>query len=366
MTDSDTIPAPDWLSKLVSALDTNPNASGVEGKVIAKNAGEFDPIGEGPSNLEGGVFLTCNCAYRRDALDRVGGFDESFPYPAYEDTDLAARVTEIGTIVWQPEAVISPGTPHFQSSLEKVASLRICPVDGYAIRLSRLENIPDKSSAFALRYCRRYASVLKDCASFAVAPETALCVPEAFRDGNLRIDRCTLYRRATRALWRLQASQGPWKFSGSRVTPRRGNQTETLSTPLVYVIVLTFNVRDLARRCLESLKTLSYPNLRVVVVDNASNDGTEEMVRTEFADLSILQTGNNFGYTGGNNRGIELALREGAEYVVVINPDTVVVNREFIGEMVDYEANRDVGISGPRVFLREKGVVQNTVLYQPD
>jgi len=106
MTDSDTIPAPDWLSKLVAALDANPNASGVEGKVIAKNAGEFDPIGEGPSNLEGGVFLTCNCAYRRDALDRVGGFDESFPYPAYEDTDLAARVTEIGTIVWQPEAVV--------------------------------------------------------------------------------------------------------------------------------------------------------------------------------------------------------------------------------------------------------------------
>jgi len=139
-----------------------------------------------------------------------------------------------------------------------------------------------------------------------------------------------------------------------------------LSTPLVYVIVLTFNVRDLARRCLESLKTLSYPNLRVVAVDNASSDGTEEMVRTEFAHLSILQTGNNFGYTGGNNRGIEFALREGAEYVVVINPDTVVVNREFIGEMVDYmEANRDVGISGPRVFLREKGVVQNTVLYQP-
>lgn len=106
MTDSDTVPAQDWLSKLVSMLDAHPEASGVEGKVIANNAGEFEPIGEGPVNLEGGVFLTCNCAYRRTALDRVGGFDESFPYPAYEDTDLAARVMEVGTIVWQPDAVV--------------------------------------------------------------------------------------------------------------------------------------------------------------------------------------------------------------------------------------------------------------------
>ena len=106
MTDSDTIPADDWLSRLVSKLAVHPEASGVEGKVIANNAGEFEPIGEGPTNLQGGVFLTCNCAYRREALDRVGGFDESFPYPAYEDTDLAARVMERGTIVFEPDAVV--------------------------------------------------------------------------------------------------------------------------------------------------------------------------------------------------------------------------------------------------------------------
>ena len=108
-----------------------------------------------------------------------------------------------------------------------------------------------------------------------------------------------------------------------------------MNIPLVYVIVLTFNVREASRRCLESLKTLTYPNLNVVVVDNASSDQTEEMVRSEFRNYAMVQTGDNLGYTGGNNRGIEFALNRGADYVVILNPDTVVVNGAFIGEMVD-------------------------------
>jgi glycosyltransferase involved in cell wall biosynthesis len=106
MTDSDTVPDRDWLAKLLDALDAHPDAVAVEGKVFAANEGAFDPLGEGPSNASGGVYLTCNCAYRREVLLRIGGFDESFPYPAYEDTELAARAQEHGRIVWQPEALV--------------------------------------------------------------------------------------------------------------------------------------------------------------------------------------------------------------------------------------------------------------------
>src|SRR5262249_54782450 len=53
-----------------------------------------------------GVYLTCNCAYRRQTLVEVGGFDETFPHPAYEDTELAARILQIGKIAWQPEAIV--------------------------------------------------------------------------------------------------------------------------------------------------------------------------------------------------------------------------------------------------------------------
>jgi len=106
MTDSDTLPQRSWLRKLAEGFAENPEALAVEGKVYAENEGEFDPLGEGPTNKSGGVYLTCNCAYRRDVLLRVGGFDESFPYPAYEDTELAARVRRIGPIIWQPEAIV--------------------------------------------------------------------------------------------------------------------------------------------------------------------------------------------------------------------------------------------------------------------
>jgi GT2 family glycosyltransferase len=106
MTDSDTLPDRLWLKKLHQALANNPDAVAVEGRVYAANEGEFDPLGEGPVNQSGGVYLTCNCAYRRAALVEIGGFDETFPYPAYEDTELAARAQQIGRIVWGPEAVV--------------------------------------------------------------------------------------------------------------------------------------------------------------------------------------------------------------------------------------------------------------------
>ena len=106
MTDSDTLPDRSWLRKLYQALMNDPDAIAVEGRVYAANEGEFDPLGEGPVNKSGGVFLTCNCAYRREALVEIGGFDETFPYPAFEDTELAARAQLIGRIVWEPEAIV--------------------------------------------------------------------------------------------------------------------------------------------------------------------------------------------------------------------------------------------------------------------
>ncbi len=139
-----------------------------------------------------------------------------------------------------------------------------------------------------------------------------------------------------------------------------------MAMPSVYIIVLTYNSREIARRCLYSLRALAYPNHQVVVVDNASSDGTEAMAREVFPDLPLIQTGGNQGYTGGNNRGIEYALARGADFVLLLNPDTVLANPKFVDEMVAYlEANSRVGIAGPRVFFREAGVVQNTVLHAP-
>ncbi|MCI0337217.1 MAG: glycosyltransferase [Acidobacteria bacterium] len=146
MTDSDTLPWSTWLRKLAEGFNDNPDALAVEGMVYADNEGEFDPLGEGPSNKNGGVFLTCNCAYRRDILLRVGGFDETFPYPAYEDTELAARVRKFGRIIWQPEAiVIHPQRPlTLRAVLKKLRHWEYVLLMGYRYGYLAWEKYPVK------------------------------------------------------------------------------------------------------------------------------------------------------------------------------------------------------------------------------
>lgn len=125
-------------------------------------------------------------------------------------------------------------------------------------------------------------------------------------------------------------------------------------------------MRDQVRECLLSLAEVPYPNLTTIVIDNDSGDGIEQMLAAEFPHVVFLQTGENSGYTGGNNFGIRHAINAGADYVLILNPDTVVVNPNFVAEMVlNLEANPRIGIAGPRVFYREAGQVQNTVLFAP-
>lgn len=105
MIDDDAVPQPGWFLSLVRPFESDDEIVGVEGKVVPTGV-DYGPLGMSPVNLEGGVFLTCNIAYRRDALLRVGGFDEGFPYPACEDADLAAAISEYGRISWAPGAEV--------------------------------------------------------------------------------------------------------------------------------------------------------------------------------------------------------------------------------------------------------------------
>jgi GT2 family glycosyltransferase len=137
-------------------------------------------------------------------------------------------------------------------------------------------------------------------------------------------------------------------------------------SPKVFIIVLNFNQKAFTLDCIASFKTLTYPNAELVVVDNASSDDSEAAFKEAFPELCVLQTGKNLGYTGGNNLGMQYALDHDADYVLVVNPDTVVVNPEFVTELVNYmEARREVGIAGPKVFWHDTDTIQNTVLHFP-
>ena len=96
--------------------------------------------------------------------------------------------------------------------------------------------------------------------------------------------------------------------------------------PLTYLIVLNYNGKRLLQRCLSSLKKTRYGNMRVLVVDNGSVDGSVEMVKREFRDVEVLALRRNLGYAAANNLGILYSLRRGAKYVVLLNNDIEVLD----------------------------------------
>jgi GT2 family glycosyltransferase len=94
--------------------------------------------------------------------------------------------------------------------------------------------------------------------------------------------------------------------------------------PGIAVIVLNWNgVRD-TLDCLASLRSLDYGNFGVIVVDNGSTDGSAGTLRAAHPWVEVVETGANLGFSGGNNVGIVHALARGADYLLLLNNDTVV------------------------------------------
>jgi len=125
-------------------------------------------------------------------------------------------------------------------------------------------------------------------------------------------------------------------------------------TPQVTIIVLNWNGLSDTLECLKSLSQLDYHCYDVAVVDNASTDGSVPAIRTRYPDAVVLETGENLGYTGGNNVGIQYALDRGADYVFLLNNDTV-VDSKIVEKLVAFaESNPAAGIIGPKQYFFDR------------
>jgi N-acetylglucosaminyl-diphospho-decaprenol L-rhamnosyltransferase len=113
------------------------------------------------------------------------------------------------------------------------------------------------------------------------------------------------------------------------------------------IIIVNWNVCNLLRRCLASIETnRGNLSLEIVVVDNASSDGSVSMVQQEFPQVCLIASQENLGYTGGNNLGAEEA---GGHYLLILNPDTEIVG-DGLMQMVAYLDNHPaVGAVGPQL-----------------
>ncbi len=116
--------------------------------------------------------------------------------------------------------------------------------------------------------------------------------------------------------------------------------------PKVFVILLNWNNWNETQECLESLGKVTCDNFQVVIVDNGSS--SEE--RNKIKGAHTIYNEANLGFAGGNNAGIKYALEQGADYVMLLNNDTIVAP-DFLTELVKVaESNPSFRILGSRIY----------------
>lgn len=120
------------------------------------------------------------------------------------------------------------------------------------------------------------------------------------------------------------------------------------------IIILNWNGKHFLEQNLDSVLSQNYRNFEALIVDNGSSDGSDKYIRTRAKKekkIRLLETGENLGYAGGNNRGIEQVIKEGkSKFVVILNND-VKVEPNWLENLISGFNDPDVGICTSKVLL---------------
>ena len=132
----------------------------------------------------------------------------------------------------------------------------------------------------------------------------------------------------------------------------------------VFTIILNYNNFADSRECIESLNKILLPqnySNRIILVDNNSSDGSGRKLKNLFGDSIIyIESDDNGGYAAGNNIGIKYAKEAGAEYICVLNNDTVILE-DFFSPCIDYIVeHNDVAFISPAIEDYSSNKVQST------
>lgn len=132
--------------------------------------------------------------------------------------------------------------------------------------------------------------------------------------------------------------------------------------PLVAIIIVNWNGKEILRDCLKSLRRTDYPNYKVIVVDNGSTDGSASMVEKEFPEVDLICNEQNLGFVKANNIGMRHALKHNSAYVLLLNNDTIITQKDWLKRMVEVaRANPEVGIVGLKLLFPD-GRTQRIIL----
>ncbi len=116
------------------------------------------------------------------------------------------------------------------------------------------------------------------------------------------------------------------------------------------IIIVSWNVKRYLVDCLNSLH-------EVIVVDNGSADGTCDLVKERFPSVNLIKNSQNYGFAAANNQGMKAAK---SQYILLLNPDTIVRDGALDKLIRFMDDNPDVGACGPKL-LNEDGTTQRSV-----
>ena len=130
------------------------------------------------------------------------------------------------------------------------------------------------------------------------------------------------------------------------------------------VIIVSWNTVDLLRQCLTSLlEEDSQIPFEVIVVDNASSDGSTEMVKKEFPHVRLIQNTNNAGFSKANNQAVKIAK---GEYILLLNSDTIIHNNLIFKEWIAFmDKHPETGASGCRLIFPDGSHQVGDAGYRP-
>ena len=131
---------------------------------------------------------------------------------------------------------------------------------------------------------------------------------------------------------------------------------EKKNYPLVSVVTINYNQSGITAQCLESLKRITYPQIEILVVDNASQKEDASWLQESYPDIIFIQSEKNLGFAGGNNLGIK---RAQGEYILLLNNDTE-VEPSFLEPLVQkFFSHPETGAVSPKIkYYHRPDVIQ--------
>ena len=112
------------------------------------------------------------------------------------------------------------------------------------------------------------------------------------------------------------------------------------STPLISVIIVSWNVADSLKRCLDSVFTTKYSNLEIIVIDNASTDNSLKIAKS-FSQTNVIANTKNLGFP----KSVNIGLRQSrGDYILLLNPDTRLPKDFFTRSLEFVYSHSDLGV----------------------